>query len=263
MRQKRMKNMNFKMLWRESGEILSQNANRLKLIEATMICVTPLLLYQTLIAAYQGIILAAFDPVSEPLRAFFWEIGFWSVLSVFTLLFSLPLSTGLLGMAEDMEDGKESVLSDVFRAFTSARSYWRSLRISWALFWRFALVILTESVTYTLFDIFVPSLGGKLLCVGVMILEAFLWLWLACFGFFKTYYLAKDLKAPVKRARMQSYTCSFSVFYWLHFLPWMLLSLVSFCILLLADLLPRMLLAYFRLCRKLSEKIQSEEPENE
>lgn len=261
--QKRIKHMNFKMLWRESGEILSQNANRLRLIEAIMICVTPVLFYNVLINIYQGILLPTVVNASEPLIAFFWDVGFYAVIALFTLLFSLPLSTGLVWMAQDMEAGRESSLADVFRAFSSAKSYWRSLCLSWTLFWRLALLILAESLTFTAFDLFVTFSGSKLLCAGIMFAEALLWLGLSCFGFFRTYELAKQLQNTPQRREMRRYTCSFSLFYWLHFLPWMLLSLASFCILLLADILPRMILAYFRLCRKLSEKIQSEEQNDE
>ena len=60
---------------------------------------------------------------------------------------------------------------------------------------------------------------------------------------------------------MRPYARSVGLRYWLGYLPWLALSLLTFCILLLADVLPRMLISYFRLCRKLNEMTTNPEDE--
>ena len=89
MRQKRVEGMNFPQLRREAGEVLAQDANRLKLIEAAMICLTPMTLYLMLAAVWQLLTLplAAHGPAAVVLC----RAGLWALLVLLTQFFTFPL----------------------------------------------------------------------------------------------------------------------------------------------------------------------------
>ena len=101
----------------------------------------------------------------------------------------------------------------------------------------------------------------SLVALGVVALAVALPLfWLLCGGFLTPFFrLCRPPQAM--RERMRPYARSVGLRYWLGYLPWLALSLLSFCILLLADVLPRMLVSYFRLCRKLNEMTTNPEDE--
>ena len=258
MEEKRMDRGQFLLLHREAGEVLAQNANRLKLTEAIMIAVTPLLLYSLLISAYSIVVLPMLDPISAPFSATLWKLGFGGLLGLFTLLFSLPLSVGVLWMASDMEAGKECELRDVFGAFSSLASYRRAVAVSWAVFWRVLLLISAEAILVSIFALLPSLFFVWLLQALLMTVTLLLWSVLMLPAFFKVYFITDGVPHDL-RERMRASARTLGFRYWQGFLPWLLLSLLTFCILLLADVLPRMLIAYFRLSRRLNKTIQSED----
>ncbi len=262
MSEKRLSYMDFAVLRRVSGEVLSQNANRLRLTEAIMIAVTPLLLYSVLLSAYSVAVLPMLDPIKAPLQALLWEFGFGIFLGILTLLFSLPLSVGVLWMAADMEAGRESDLRDVFRAFSSLAYYRRAVAVSWAVLWRVLLLVVAESLIAALFALLPSGFFVFLLQGLLMTVTLFLWGILMLPAFFSVYFITDRVPREMQ-ARMRPLARSLGFRYWLGFLPWLLLSILTFCILLLADVLPRMLIAYFRLSRRLNKTIQSEELNHE
>lgn len=258
MKEKRMDHGRFLLLRLEAGEVLAQNANRLKLTEAIMIAVTPLLLYSVLISTYSIAVLPMLDPASAPLSASLWEVGFAVLLGLLTVLFSLPLSVGVLWMASDMEAGKECELRDVFRAFSSPAYYRRAVAISWSVFWRVLLLIGAESILASVFALLPSLFLVWILQALLMTVTLLLWGVLMLPAFFKVYFITDSVDFGM-RERMRASARTLGFRYWQGFLPWLLLSLLTFCILLLADVLPRMLIAYFRLSRRLNKTIQSED----
>lgn len=259
MHQKRINGCNMTLLRQEAGEVLARDANRLRLIEAVLICATSLLLYFTAAAAWQTAVLPTLAQDADHLRLLWYGAGFWGFLLLLTLFFTFPLFTGLLWMAAGMEAGEEIFLPDVFYAFTGGEAYRKALRISFGVLWKLCLFGLIEGGIYRLFFWLGKGSVGVLLCsVPVLFLAAAGLLYLFAGSFVRTY---TELCAPAGGARMRSYARSVGISYWFGFLPWLVLSLLTFCILLLADVLPRMLISYFRLCRKLNElTTQSEEP---
>ena len=258
MRQKRVEGMNFPQLRREAGEVLAQDANRLKLIEAAMICLTPMTLYLMLAAVWQLLTLplAAHGPAAVVLC----RAGLWALLVLLTQFFTFPLLSGLLTMAAGMEAGECVALADLFAPFCSRCAYGRALRASFAVLWRLcALLLAVQAVLWLL------RLPGRpvlfwLLCVPAVLAVALPLFWLLCGGFLTPFFrLCRPPQAM--RERMRPYARSVGLRYWLGYLPWLALSLLSFCILLLADVLPRMLVSYFRLCRKLNEMTTNPEDE--
>ncbi|MBE6633656.1 MAG: hypothetical protein E7620_04845 [Ruminococcaceae bacterium] len=253
MKQIRIGGFQKRLLLGESREILGQGANRITLILAIMVCVSPLLLFVSMSNVFEGILIPLHGAVAEACG--------WLLRQLLIVLFALPLWVGALSMASRAESGEEIVLAEVFDGFSGGKRYRTSLAISWSVYWRvgilavgirfLALVILGER----------GGLARGILLIIALALFGFLWSALAFRGFFGVYACLRP--SPSVR-KMLPYARSLAWGYLLAYLPRLLLSLLTFGVLLLADTLPSMLVAYFRLCRKLNEKTtQSEELINE
>lgn len=258
MRQKRINGCNIALLRQEAGEVLARDANRLRLIEAILVCATSLLPYAVAAAAWQTAVLPMLARDADHVRLLWYGAALWGFFALLTLFFTLPLFTGLLWMAAEMDAGEEAFLPDVFHAFTGGRAYRAALRISFGTLWRLCLFAVLEGGIYHLFLWLGNGSVWVALCsIPVLILAGAGLLYLFAGGFLRTYL---RLCAPAGGARMRPYARSVGISFWLGFLPWLVLSLMTLCILLLADVLPRMLISYFRLCRKLNDlTTQSEE----
>ena len=245
MKQKRLPGVDFSCLWRESGEVLSRGSNRLTMILAIMVAVTPLPLYQAM-NAVRSILVSRL-----PEWGMLFYGGFALLMMFFTLFFTLPLLVGLLRMASEMEQGRDVSLQDVLGSFSDGRSYLDAVRISAPLFGRLLILCAAEIYATRLALSLVASRGVALLLGAVTVLGVFvLWFRFAARDFLRAYL---TLQKPGCSERMQPYARSLAVHYGWGSLPWLVLSLLTFGILLLADVLPRMLIAYFRLCNKLNE----------
>ena len=256
MKQKRLPGVNFHRLWRESGEALSQNSNRLTLMLAIMVALSPLPICRALLAVRSALL--TYLPEREPL---IWG-GVALMMLCLTLFFALPLAVGLLRMAGEMEQGSAAPLQDVFWAFADRQTYRVSLRISFSALWRILLLAGAEIALYRLV-LFFSKGAVAILMLGIpLYLGAFIvWYLFAMRGFLHAFVALRTPSAP---ARMQPYARSVAVHYAMGFFPWIVLSLLTLGVLLLADVLPRMLIAYFRLCKELNEiTTRSEELINE
>ena len=259
MKRKRVQGINFPMLKQETGAILGRYANRLKLIEAILICTSTFLLYVMLDQVYQLVIVPLVDDAVANDSfgvSFVAQIVYLVFRNALTLFFTLPLCTGALHMASRMEAGEEVYLAEVFHPFSGARAYGRALRASWSVFWR---VFLLVAVEYLLFVPFILALESPfpILCLPVALLmlgALFLWIRFALGGFFGPYRALQG-----NGERMRPYAVSVGWHFWIGFAPQILLSFFTVGVLLLADTLPRMLVAYFRVCRKLNETITQSE----
>jgi hypothetical protein len=155
-----------------------------------------------------------------------------------------------------MEAGEEVYLAEVFHPFSGAHAYGRALRASWSVFWRVFLLVAPESLLYKLL---LAVLEGPfpLLCLPVELLMLGvipLWVRFALGGFFSPY---RALQGDGER--MRPYAVSVGWHFWIGFAPQILLSFFTVGVLLLADGLPRMLVSYFRVCRRLNENITQSE----
>ena len=259
MKRKRVQGINFPMLKRESGEILSRYANRLKLIEAILICATTVLLYVMLDQVYQLVLVPFVDADGADggyQASYIAQIVYAVFRNALTLFFTLPLFTGALHMASRMEAGEEVFLNEIFHPFSSARAYGRALSASWSVFWR---VFLLTAVEYLLFALFFVAFESTfpILCLPVVLLmlgALLIWIRFALGGFFCPYAVLVG-----NGERMRPYAVSVGWHYWVGFAPQILLSLLTVGVLLLLDVLPRMLVSYFRVCRKLNENITQSE----
>ena len=250
MKQKKLGMFRRDVLQKECSELLGNGAVRITLIQASLICFSPLILFFTLNTLFGGLLIPAMGVAGE--------LIYWGVLALLALFLLLPLWMSLVRMAALAEAGESIYLIDVFHAYSKGAAYRTALCGAWALFWRGAILILVEEATLRLFaPLAAEHFIMYLLCVLVMIGAAVLWIIPALKGFLAVYGTVRPSQGL---ARMRPYARSLAIGYWKVFFPWLVLSLLTFGVLFLADTLPRMLIAYFRLCRKLNEKItQSEE----
>lgn len=207
-----------------------------------------------LIAPEESALLIALYAVNEILTALFW------------LFVILPLLMGLLAMAAGMERGEDVPLIRVFAPFSGSGEYRRSLRLSFALFWKFLLLVTVVRLTI----VFLGSFAGQSAAVPVLIAlltvaEILLWIVLVLRQFPTLYFVyaegltvreAHRATATVRRSR------SAGILFWLCFLPWILLGLLTVGILLLADVFPRMCIAYFRYAQELVSNSKLSEVSN-
>ncbi len=256
MKQKRLPGVDFSRLWRESGAVLAEGSNRLTMILAIMVAVTPLPIYQALLSV--GSIL----PTRLPEYGTLILEGVAALIFCLTVFFTLPLLFGLFHMASEMEQGRAVLLQDVLWAFTSGSAYRRALRASVPALWRILLLCVMEVAAARLVFSLRGDRGMLLALWTALIIGVFaLWYAIAARGFLRAYVILREPNLP---ERMQPYARSLAFHYGLGTLPWLVLSLFTLGILFLADVLPRMLIAYVRLCNNLNEiTTRSEELINE
>ncbi|MBQ9132711.1 MAG: hypothetical protein IJX62_09635 [Clostridia bacterium] len=245
----------------DAAQVLARRGNRLLMIECWMVVLLSVLLYQTL----------------SNLSELVGMTGAWGVALLFafalsaalTLFFVLPLFLGMLGMAAGIVNGQEMCLAELFAPFASGRAYRRALGLSFALLWRGTLLFLVVACTYGLFVALTPGswLGG-LLC-GVLILAELTVGLLLCLRSFSMIALAYQYpQQPLREIRRRTAILrraypSAGIRFFSGFLPWILLGLLTVGILLLADVLPRMCVAYFQYCNQMTERlIRLEEGKN-
>ena len=250
-------------LRREAGEILSQNGNRLLLIEAILI----LLLHVPLYLILDTAIHAAFGELTATNAALtpLWSAVYAVLVSLLVLFFTLPSLIGLFGLAGKIAYGAQPTLSELFEPFSSVKSYVRTLHLAWGAFWRFGLIVAAVTLTYqVMLYFFAGSFLWGAVC-GLMIVAEIAMGLLLCARNFPVAAVVLFSQVPVREARMLSRNVSDhayrgGVFFVLGFLPWILLGVLTLGVLLLWDVVPRMLIAYFRYLKQIYEMIiQSEE----
>jgi hypothetical protein len=229
--------------------LLSQHGNRLLLIEALILTVLMCSMYVMI----DGLFYVLAQMLPQEIAPEILTGAKVLVQLLLSLLVILPLLVGLLRMAFLMEQGQETVLADLFHSFSSAKAYGRALGLSFGFVWRACLVSLAVCATYLLADYLplplIAIVGAALLIVA----EAFVGLLLLSRLF---YTLAFSMQEPTLRLsqcrkRSRQLTKRFRLSGWgffLHYLPQILLGLLTVGILLLAHTIPRMLLSYFCFC---------------
>jgi len=244
----------------EASEILAMNANRLKLIEALCLCLLLIPLYhavETLFAAF----VIGFVMIPSPV----WMWIEKATVFFITLTVTLPLMLGVLGMAERMERGEESDLFDLFDPFSSWLRYAKSVWLSWKVMWLPTTVYFLIWGGSALFDALIVNehdlLMSKLyLWIGVILLGMLLIM--RRFGT-----LAVNIRresCPHALERLKGFSGGkkrrcFDKFLG-RYLWRIFLGCLSVGIYLLMDVIPHMLIAYFRYCRYLNDNdVTSEE----
>ena len=245
----------FRTAYDEAGEVLSRRSNRLKLIEGLLFCVTffvfALLLRE---ACLQTAAVLAVTQLGKILLSVAGGLLFWGCL----FLVIAPLSVGLAEMAARMAKDDDVFLTDLFRPFANGKNYLRALIVLFPLFWKFAVFSWFPGIA---FDALIACFGSVnyLVLPGVLVLVALaiVWLLLALRGFVRLSFLLQ-WRMPLLaagRANRQIAGRSFVVggHWWLCFLPRILLGFLTVGILLVLDVIPRMLVSYFRYAGQLTD----------
>lgn len=250
-------------LRREAGGILAERGCRLLMIMAEIVVMSVVMLYMTVGFLLSELALHLFAlPEEWNLFCAYAIMAVWDLL--LTLFAAVPLFYGLFYIGAQTALQKETVLLDVFHSFSSRRHYLRALRMAFATMWRVVLALL--AVALTAYPILWITDGHALAILFVSLLaigEIALALLLSKGGFFTAYYaymedqpigMARKNARRAGRVRKRQITA-----YVLDYLPWLLLCFVTAGVLLVADLLPRMILSYFLLCRDSEHAIELEE----
>ncbi len=246
MKQKTLSAETWRELWRDTTAILSRDGNRLRLISATLIVATAALPY-LLLLQLAGLLLSL-DGLTAGGAALI-SGGVAVLLFLRTLFLTLPLASGLFYLAERMEADEETALADVFHAFTSGAAYRSALRVGLCLALPLAALYAAPRVTVAVLAGFAGQQLLRWVLVALAAVAADCLLIFLLLGGFRWIF------AVFRRGNGQ--TCAGSArragaWYWGHFLPHLILSVLSVLIYLLADILPRMLISYFRLWRMLT-----------
>ncbi len=247
---------------RSSSEVLSRCGNRLLLIEALLLTVLMCGLYAVIDGTAS--VFAQMLPQTR-LLSFLLPVGkygAWFLLSLFVIF---PLTVGLFRMAYRMERQQETVLAELFHFFGSTEAYGRALGLSFGFAWRVALLALIVGGTYSLADFLMLPLPAVVGVALLLVAEIAVGILLMSRSF---YTLALSIREPAasllqcrrSSGRMYRAFRLRGVGFLLHFLPHILLGLLTFGILLLIYTLPNMLIAYFRFCQSvpLSDFIERE-----
>ncbi|MBQ9805207.1 MAG: hypothetical protein IJW49_01685 [Clostridia bacterium] len=235
---------NSRALRTEASELLSMNGNRLKLIEALILC---LLLVPLYCSVYNLIAFAATEFVMVPSLVWTWIRNGTSFF--ITLLLTLPLILGVFGMAARMQRGEDTVLIDLFAPFTSWSRYMSAVWLSWKILWIPSLAALLMWGSVGLFDALLISDAQSATMLG--------WFTASVFGILGLFFMMRRFTAIAAAINGQpsvSPTKPLSGWkrykhcdrFWRMYLVRILLGILSMGVLLLLDVIPEMLIAYFR-----------------
>lgn len=229
--------------WRTVGRqitaLLAHNGNRMRLMLAQLILAASCLPYLLLIQL-ESLTYAFIDPViAEAVVEGLHLLGF-----LFFFLVSLPLVSGLLFLAERMEAEETTVLSDLFHAFSVPGAYLQGIRVGAIAVLPILLPVLaSQIVTGALSALAADNFLRWTLVALVAVLIAFAVFFALLGWFFTPYTLFRN------KGRKLPGAYSNGVRFWGRFLPQILLSVLTLMIYWIAELLPRMLLSYFCICR--------------
>lgn len=230
-----------------AGEFLSTGENRLLLVGCVSILLVFVALYSTVIYTFVTI-LSCFEMGKMLFEAL---IAFFLIFLVgLTFLFTLPMLYGSVFVAFRITVGQRAFLTDLFYMLSSHRVYARFLVLSapmgFRLLW-LALGCLLSCRGIPLLGL--PVLMEKFLVPCCCALLALLFCARSCRDFGTLYAAfrtpecsAQEIRRVMRKQKKQAFEVGSRYFF--GFLPHILLGLVTFGLLLLADVVPRMLLTY-------------------
>lgn len=232
---------------KRSGERLAQNGNRLLLIEALLVCLLFVPLYMLLSTALSAILILI-DPTTSlpyPIMAIFGVLFF-----AIALFLVLPTLLGFCAIAERVAHDRKTVLADLFCFFASRDRYFAALSLSARFLWKLTLCITAVRLTVMTAVLFLPdTVWSTLLCallIAAEILAGIVW---ELSGFPLLYLLlCREEEEWAEGAILFCAPALCALRFFGGFLPQLLLGLLTCGVLLVADTLPRMAVAYFAYC---------------
>lgn len=234
----------WRSLWRDGTAILSRDGNRLRFISAILTVATVILPYLLLLQLRELLLSSVYLSDGGKVPVFFCTEALLLLLTVFL---TLPLLSGLFYLAERMEAGEKTALPDVFHAFTDGAAYRVGLRTGLCMAFPLAVLIAAPRAVIALLSGFAGQQPLRWLLVAFAAVATDLLLFVLLLGGFRWIYAGfrheKGQKSGGRSARRVG------LWFSVRFLPHLILSVLSLLIYLIADILPRMLISYFRLCR--------------
>ena len=223
------------------------------LIEAICLCLFAVPLY---VALHTACKLGARMVPQIPILV--WEWIQAGLVFFLTLLVTLPLLYGVSRMAFRMECREEVLLSDLFAPFTSGRGYFYALHVSWRVLRLLSLIVLmiffTESAIAAL--IVSPHLA-RMLGILCFLAEAVIGI---CFLYGQFPLLAATVREDCCEGENNTLSCvsmstsqRYAHRFFKRFFVRLLLGVLSMGIYLLWDVIPCMLVSYFRYCRYIND----------
>ena len=235
---------------RRAGECLSQNGNRLLLIEALLISLLFVPMYVLLDAACSAVLLLV-DPVG---MLPYVIMACFSVLFFGTaLFFVLPTLIGFLFLGESVRRGRNPVLADLFYFFWSRERYSIALSLSARFLWKLALIATAIRVTEVLGATYLPDQFFSLLLCALLIAAELIAGVLWCLSEFPLLYLCLCVgeDEPQGESRLCQAPAVSALRFFGAFFSQILLGILTCGVLLIGDTLPRMAVAYFEYCDRL------------
>ena len=252
-----MKNLkkypNMRTVQAESAQILANHANRLLLIEAICLVFLVIPLYYAILSLCRMAMLCF---ASVPLVMWYWSA--FATYFLLTLLLTLPLIRGLFEMAAKMENGEEVLLIDLFAPFRSIQAYLGAVYTAWRQIVIPTIMVLAISLSHYLAgELFVSRTMVSLVGYAAMAL-----ILIACvFALELRFTLTAREVAGEHMPHLYQYSAwartRHSDRFLLAYLFRIFLGILSMGILLLWDVIPEMLIAYFRFCRHMNDNDDS------
>lgn len=233
----------WKRIWRETTDLLAERGNRVRMMLAILIVAAsalPELVFLQILAELPAenvtggnAVLALVCPL---------------LILAYLIAVLLPMLSGLFYLAERMEAEEETALSDVFRAFSGGKAYRQALTCGVEIGLPILLLIAVPVIVTDALSGFAGERAGRWLLVALVSVAADLAVFYLLQGGFCRPYAA--MRTGARTAHRMSRRRSAGVWYWCRFLPHLLLSVLTLLIYFIADILPRMLIFYFRFCRE-------------
>lgn len=222
--------------------ILSARGNRLLLIEALSVCCLLVALFVTVQYA-----ISALSLLVVPL---FLEVLWYVCIYLFLRFLAAPLLVGLVYMAHLMCRKEEVILSDLFFFWMDGKRYLHALRMTAPTVYCIFLAILLSDYTVTVLASLMPFGVWNLPVLALLIAaELFGVLLLLCLSYSRICRGVCAILADVAGIEQRGGGKPIRAFgkgvrFFGGFFPRILLGLLTFGLLLIADVLPQMLLAY-------------------
>ena len=186
-----------------------------------------------------------------------------------TWMLTLPYLLGILKLACMIGREEDASLADVFSSFASLRAYGKELWLSFNIIWKLWLIFdLAAGICYLTAKLAPGNLLAAIVAALLVICEVLLGFVLCLLRFPHLYAALREdesQRAARAHAREMARACpTGGVMFFLGYVPWICLGVLSVGIFLLADVLPRMCVSYFRYCDMINESMtRSEEEINE
>lgn len=232
-----------KRIWRETTDLLAERGNRIRMMLAILIvaasALPELVLFQILAEIPEqnvtggNAVLTLVCPV---------------LILAYLIAVLLPMLSGLFRLAERMEAEEETALSEVFCAFSGAKAYRQALTCGVEIGFPILLLTIVPMIVTDALSGFAGESAGRWLLTVLASAAADFAVFYLLQGGFRRPYVA--MRTGARTAHRMSRKRSAGVWYWCLFLPHLLLSVLTLLIYFIADILPRMLIFYFRFCRE-------------